>query len=43
MYLKKIKISQSNNKAFLNSQSLMLDITGATFDKASEELRSKKR
>jgi len=36
-------ISQSNNKAFLNSQALMLDITSPSFDKSTEELRLKKR
>lgn len=36
-------IAQSNNKAFLNADSLLLDINDIKFDKASEELRTKKR
>jgi prohibitin 2 len=36
-------IANSQNRAFLNSQSLMLDITDPKFDKATEELRVKKR
>jgi hypothetical protein len=32
----------SNNRAFLNAQSLMLDITDAKYDKASEDLRKKR-
>lgn len=36
-------ISSSNNRVFLNAQSLMLDITDSKFDKATEELRTKKR
>lgn len=35
-------IANSNNRAFLNAQSLMLDITDAKFDKATEELRKRK-
>lgn len=35
-------IAQSNNRAFLNADALLLDITDAKFDKATEELRKKK-
>jgi len=49
--LRKLKASQniakiianSNNRAFLNSESLMLDITDSKYDKSSEELRTKKK
>lgn len=49
--LRKLKASQkiasiianSNNRAFLNTQSLMLDITDSKYDKASDELRTKKK
>jgi prohibitin 2 len=48
--LRKLKASQniaktiamSNNRAFLNAQSLMLDITDSKYDKASEDLRKKR-
>lgn len=36
-------IANSNNRAFLSSGSLMLDINDPKFDKASEELRNKRR
>lgn len=36
-------ISNSNNRVFLNAQSLMLDITDARFDKATEDLRTIKK
>jgi len=35
-------MAQSNNRMFLNAQSLMLDITDPKYDKATEELRKKK-
>jgi len=49
--LRKLKASQniartianSNNRVFLNAQSLMLDITDARFDKATEDLRTIKK
>lgn len=49
--LRKLKASQniaktianSSNRVFLNAQSLMLDITDSKFDKATEELRMKKK
>ncbi|RNA16339.1 Prohibitin-2 [Brachionus plicatilis] len=48
--LRKLKASQriaqtvasSNNRAFLNTQSLMLNLTDPKYDQASEELRKKK-
>jgi len=48
--LRKLKASQniakiiasSNNRAFLNADSLMLDITDSKYDKASEDLRKKR-
>lgn len=36
-------LAQSNNRAYLNADSLLLDITDAKFDKASEDLRNAKR
>ena len=36
------QIANSNNRAFLNSSSLMLDITDNKFDIASEKLRTAK-
>jgi len=48
--LRKLKASQniakiianSNNRAFLNSQSLMLDITDSKFDKATDDLKKRR-
>lgn len=36
------KISGSSNRAFLNAETLMLNITGEKFDTSSEFLRKKK-